>query len=89
MSVAGAVELAGHLADAVAGGEAPLRVGAVDLELGAMDGEPEALAALQAGGDAGLGEAEGTHLRSFYLVGRPTRACGGLGEPPPSVPALW
>ena len=60
--LADAVELAGYLADAVARGETALRVGAVDLELGAVDGEPEALAALQAGGDAGFREAEGAHL---------------------------
>ena len=41
-----------HLADVVARGEASLGVGAVDLELRAMHGEPEAFAALQSGGDA-------------------------------------
>ena len=43
------VQLARHLADAVAGGEAPPGVGAVLLELGAMHGKPQAFAALQPG----------------------------------------
>ena len=49
---AAGVQLAGHLADAVARGEAALGVGAVDLEVRAVHGQPEPFAALQAGGDA-------------------------------------
>src|SRR5665648_543564 len=75
--LAGPVELAGHLADAVAGGEATLRVGAVDLELGAVDNEPEALAALQAGGDAGFREAKSAHLAYSTLSGAQARARTG------------
>ena len=48
---AAAVELAGDLADTVARREAALGVGAVDLELRTMHGQPEPLAALQAGRD--------------------------------------
>ena len=45
------IELASDLADTVARREAALGVGAVQLELGTVHGQPEPFAALQAGGD--------------------------------------
>ncbi len=45
------IQLACDLADTVARREAALGVGAVVLELGAMHGQPETFATLQAGGD--------------------------------------
>ena len=66
---------AGHLADLVALGEAPLRGRRVDDELGPVDLEPQPLGALAPGHDARLGETDGTHNRDS------TAAPDGKGAP--------
>ena len=51
------------------------------LQLRAVHGEPQALAALQAGRDAGLGEAEGAHCPSIVPPAAAPRAPPGAAPP--------